>query len=55
MKAMSGFPNKDGKVVVEKLIAAIQENNRMNGWSEDRLNVKAEPITLNLGGVLGGD
>lgn len=46
---------RDTEADTRARIAAIQENNRMNGWSEDRLNVKAEPITLNLGGVLGGD
>lgn len=40
---------------VRARIQAIQENNRMNGWSENNFNVRGEGIVFNLGNLLGDE
>lgn len=46
---------RNAEIDTRSRIQAIQENNRMNGWSESSLNLKGEGIVFNLGKVLGGE
>lgn len=52
MRILAEIARDNSPLNAANRIRAIQENNRMNGWVEDKFNVKGEGIVLNLGNLL---
>lgn len=52
MRILADIARDNSPLNAANRIRAIQENNRMNGWVEDKFNVKGEGIVLNLGNLL---
>ena len=52
MRILADIARDNSPLNAANRIRAIQENNRMNGWVEDKFNVKGEGIVFNLGNLL---